>query len=194
MEDKELQQLFDAKRWQEENQRQQEAIAAATVGHRSWLGWTIAAAVMLGLLGLTPLLRSEEKEPVLVAEAGEGIEGIDNLENLESLENLEKLESLENLEDLEILEKPEPIPSIESIPSIPSTPSIPSPTEAAPAPATPAAPPAPTAPRIHRRRGTLLAETARQPERPKVSPLIAHYLDIPDSINFTSNIVIPLKK
>ena len=77
MEDKELQQLFDAKRWQEENQRQQEAIAAATAGHRRWLGWTIAAAVMVGLLGLTPLLRSEEKEPVLVAEAGEVIEVID---------------------------------------------------------------------------------------------------------------------
>ena len=176
MEDKELQQLFDAKRWQEENQRQQESIAAATAGHRRWLGWTIAAAVMVGLLGLTPLLRSEEKEPVLVAEAGEGIEGIDTIEAIETIETIETIEAIENIGTIENIK---PIGTIDTIKIIETIEPI---------------PPAPAAPRIHRRRGTLLAETARQPERPKVSPLIAHYLDIPDSLNFTSNIVIPLKK
>jgi hypothetical protein len=176
MEDKELQQLFDAKRWQEENQRQQEAIAAATAGHRRWLGWTIAAAVMVGLLGLTPLLRSEEKEPMLVAEAGEVIEAIDTIEAIETIETTETIEAIENIGTIENIK---PIGTIDTIKIIETIEPI---------------PPTPAGPRIHRRRGTLLAETARQPERPKVSPLIAHYLDIPDSINFTSNIVIPLKK
>lgn len=181
MEDKELQQLFDAKRWQEENQRQQKAIAAATAGHRRWLGWTIAAAVMIGLLGLTPLLRSEEKEPMLVAEAEEVIEVIDNIEDKGVIEGIEVKGVKEVIGTIDNIKTIEPIPSVQPIPS-------PNPAEAEPAV------PAPAAPHIHRRRGTLLAETARQPERPKVSPLIAHYLDIPDSINFTSNIVIHLKK
>jgi len=169
MEDKELQQLFDAKRWQEENQRQQEAIAATT-GHRRWLGWTIAAAVMLGLLGLSPLLRSEEKETMLVAEAGEVIEVIDNIEEKGVIEGIEVKGVKEVIGTIDNIKTIEPIPSVQPIPS-------PNPAEAEPAV------PAPAAPRIHRRRSTLLAETARQPERPKVSPLIAHYLDIPDSIN-----------
>lgn len=193
MEDKELQQLFDAKRWQEENQRQQKAIAAATAGHRRWLGWTIAAAVMIGLLGLTPLLRSEEKEPMLVAEAGEVIEAIDNIEEKGVIEGIEVKGVKEGIKVKEVKEVKEVIGTIDNIKTIepiPSVQPIPSPNPAEAEPAVPA----PAAPRIHRRRSTLLAETARQPERPKVSPLIAHYLDIPDSLNFTSNIVIPLKK
>lgn len=182
MEDKELQQLFDAKRWQEENQRQQKAIAAATAGHRRWLSWTIAAAVMVGLLGLTPLLRSEGKEPMLVAEAGEVIEAIDTIEAIETIETIETIEAIENIGTIENIKPIETIDTIGTIVSIKIIETI------------EPIPPAPAAPRIHRRRGTLLAETARQPERPKVSPLIAHYLDIPDSVNFTSNIVIPLKK
>ena len=182
MEDKELQQLFDAKRWQEENQRQQEAIAAATAGHRRWLGWAIAAAVMVGLLGLSPLLRSEEKEPMLVAEAGEVIEVIDTIEAIETIETTETIEAIENIGTIENIK---PIGTIDIIGTIDTIKIIET---------IEPIPPAPAGPRIHRRRGTLLAETARQPERPKVSPLIAHYLDIPDSLNFTSNIVIPLKK
>ena len=179
MEDKELQQLFDAKRWQEENQRQQEAIAAATASHRRWLGWTIAAAVMVGLLGLTPLLRSEEKEPMLVAEAGEVIEAIDTIEAIETIETIEAIENIGTIRNIKPIGTVDTIGTIDTIKIIETIEPI---------------PPTPAAPRIHRRRGTLLAETARQPERPKVSPLIAHYLDIPDSLNFTSNIVIPLKK
>lgn len=190
MEDKELQQLFDAKRWQEENQRQQKAIAAATAGHRRWLGWTIAAAVMIGLLGLSPLLRSEEKEPMLVAEAGEVIEVIDNIEDKGVIEGIEGIEDKGGIEGIEGIEVIGTIDNIKTIEPIPSDQPIPSPNPAEAEPAVPT----PAAPRIHRRRGTLLAETARQPESPKVSPLIAHYLDIPDSLNFTSNIVIPLKK
>lgn len=182
MEDKELQQLFDAKRWQEENQRQQKAIAAATAGHRRWLGWTIAAAVMVGLLGLSPLLRSEEKEPVLVAEAGEAIEVIDTIEAIETIETTETIEAIENIGTIENIK---PIGTIDTIGTLDTIKIIET---------IEPIPPASAVPRIHRRRSTLLAETARQPERPKVSPLIAHYLDIPDSLNFTSNIVIPLKK
>jgi hypothetical protein len=134
---------------------------------------------MLGLLGLPPLLRSEEKETMLVAEAGEVIEVIDNIEEKRVIEGIEVKGVKEVIGTIDNIKTIEPIPSVQPIPS-------PNPAEAEPA--------APAPPRIHRRRGTLLAETARQPERPKVSPLIAHYLDIPDSVNFTSNIVIPLKK
>lgn len=81
MEDKELQELFDAKRTVEANRRRQEALrhliearaaeeAPAKV-RKLWPMWTgaAAAAVALLLLTLPALFRGEEAVPTLVAEA-----------------------------------------------------------------------------------------------------------------------------
>ena len=81
MEDKELQELFDAKRTVEANRRRQEALrqliearaaeeAPAKV-RKLWPVWTgaAAAAVALLLLTLPALFKSEEAVPTLVAEA-----------------------------------------------------------------------------------------------------------------------------
>ena len=81
MEDKELQELFDAKRTVEANRRRQEALrqliearaaeeAPAKV-RKLWPVWTgaAAAAVALLLLTLPALFRGEEAVPTLVAEA-----------------------------------------------------------------------------------------------------------------------------
>lgn len=188
MEDKELQELFDAKRWQEENQRQQEAIAAAIGGSsRRWIGWTTTAAAVIAavLLMMLPLHKEPEATPMLVTQAevpiapqqlqDEGpaaapspakahkqtvtIEKKEKTDAIEKKDDIEKVDAIENVDYIEEEAFRETI-------------------------ATPAGP------RIHRRRGNLLAETAKQPEKPKVSPLIAHYINIPDSLIFTSNIVI----
>ena len=81
MEDKELQELFDAKRTVEANRRRQEALrqliearaaeeAPAKV-RKLWPVWTgaAAAAVALLLLTLPALFKGEEAVPTLVAEA-----------------------------------------------------------------------------------------------------------------------------
>lgn len=179
MKDKELQQLFDAKRWQEENQRQQKAIAAATAGHRRWIRWATTAAAVIAavLLMMIPLHKEPEATPMLVAQAEVPIvpqplqdEGPATAPSpakahkqtgtiKKKIDAIEKVDAIENVDYIEKEDFQETI-------------------------ATPAGP------RIHRRRGNLLAETAKQPEKPKVSPLIAHYINIPDSLIFTSNIVI----
>lgn len=79
MEDKELQELFDAKRTVEANRRRQEklrgmlAASAAPKSRRLWPVWALSAAASIALLLITlPLLfRSETAEPLLVAEATE---------------------------------------------------------------------------------------------------------------------------
>ena len=188
MEDKELQELFDAKRWQEENQRQQEAIAAAIGGSsRRWIGWTTTAAAVIAavLLMMLPLHKEPEATPMLVAQAEVPIapqqlqdEGpaaapspakahkqtvtIEKKEKTDAIENKDAIEKVDAIENVDYIEEEEFQETIAK----------------------------PAGPRIHRRRGNLLAETAKQPEKPKVSPLIAHYINIPDSLIFTSNIVI----
>lgn len=180
MEDKELQELFDAKRWQEENQRQQEAIAAAIGGSsRRWIGWATTAAAVIAavLLMMLPLHKEPEATPMLVAQAevpiapqplqDEGPAAAPSPAKAhkqtgtikKKIDAIEKVDAIENVDYREREEFQEAVAK-------------------------------PAGPRIHRRRGNLLAETAKQPEKPKVSPLIAHYLNIPDSLIFTSNIVI----
>lgn len=77
MEDKELQELFEAKRTVEANRRRQEELRkmlSATVApktRRLWPVWAFSAAASLALMLITlPMLfRSEAEEPLLVAEA-----------------------------------------------------------------------------------------------------------------------------
>ncbi|MGX8714043.1 MAG: hypothetical protein ACSW8I_10310 [bacterium] len=79
MEDKELQELFDAKRTVEANRHRQEklrrmlAASAAPKSRRLWPVWALSAAASIALLLITlPLLfRSETAKPLLVAEATE---------------------------------------------------------------------------------------------------------------------------
>lgn len=77
MEEKELQQMFEAKRTAEANRRRQAELArlieaqGAPKSRRMWPVWAGAAAASVALLLVTlPLLmRSEATEPVLVAQA-----------------------------------------------------------------------------------------------------------------------------
>ena len=79
MEDKELQELFAAKRTVEANRRRQEelrklmAASTAPKSRRLWPVWALSAAASIALLLITlPLLfHSETAEPLLVAEATE---------------------------------------------------------------------------------------------------------------------------
>lgn len=79
MEDKELQEMFAAKRTVEANRRRQEelrqlmAASAAPKSRRLWPVWALSAAASIALLLITlPILfRSETAEPLLVAEATE---------------------------------------------------------------------------------------------------------------------------
>ena len=72
MEDKELQQLFEAKRTAEDNRRRQEELAA-TIGHKAknsrplWPIWAgaAAAAVFAAILLMRPLFSSNEEMPLL---------------------------------------------------------------------------------------------------------------------------------
>lgn len=77
MEEKELQQMFEAKRTTEANRRRQEELRrlieaeAQPKSRRMWPAWAGAAAASVALVVITlPLLmRSEATEPVLVAQA-----------------------------------------------------------------------------------------------------------------------------
>lgn len=46
--------------------------------------------------------------------------------------------------------------------------------------------------RVHTRRSSRLTDMKKAPHQPKAIPLIAHYLNVPDSILYSSNIVINL--
>lgn len=182
MEDKELQELFDAKRWQLENRQQQEAIAAAVGGYRHrWLGWTTAAAAAIAaVLLLMPSLHQEpEAAPMQVAQVKEPLPLPTAQNNNLSKERIVKKEAIKGIEERETTEGTEAIETIDIIDTIliENTDIQNLATQ-------------PEGTRIHRRRGNLLAETVRLPEKPKVPPLIAHYLDIPDSIEIAKNIVI----
>lgn len=97
MENKELQELFAAKRTTEANRRRQEELrqqleaatapAAPAKSRRLWPVWAagIAASIALVLLTVPGLFRRAGEQPVLVAEAGEAIETIDTIENIETI-------------------------------------------------------------------------------------------------------------
>lgn len=103
MENKELQELFAAKRTTEANRRRQaelrqqleatEAPAAPARSRRLWPVWAagIAASIALVLLTMPGLFRRAGEQPVLMAEAGEAIEAIDTIEAIETIETIETI-------------------------------------------------------------------------------------------------------
>ena len=230
MEDKELQQLIEAKLWQLENQRQQEEIASR-IGRKKivwpwWLGTTAAAAILAAVL-LSPVLfggKEDTSTPQLIAKknvktvhsssspklgrempvafraepcvvAGDRPQGGGGVckKTVQhtppsalraatpslpgSVGDMACDRSRANLEG----ELADAVPfSAQSTDNVDSTkthnPSI-----------------SPTAPRVHTRRSNRLGDIKKAPEKPQVPALIAHYINIPDTVLFTSNIVINLK-
>ena len=215
MEDKELQQLIEAKLWQLENLRQQEEIASR-IGRKKivwpwWLGTAAAAAILAAVLlspvlfggkesSSTPLLIAKENvktvhsssspklgrempvafraEPCVMAgnlrNEGEGVCQTADNHTPPSALRAATPSSLEG-------ELADAVPfSAQSTGNTDSTkthnPSI-----------------FPTAPRVHTRRSNRLGDIKKSPEKPQVPALIAHYINIPDTVLFTSNIVINLK-
>lgn len=100
MENKELQELFAAKRTTEANRRRQAELrqqleatatpAAPAKSRRLWPVWAagIAASIALVLLTMPSLFRRAGEHPVLVAEAREAIEIIDTIENIGTIETI----------------------------------------------------------------------------------------------------------
>ena len=161
MEDKELQELFAAKRTTEANRRRQEELARminakAKRTRPLWPAWAgaVAAGIAVLLLTLPALFRTETTAPVLVAQTEvpevtilpettpEEVPAPRPMQKAtqraETIETIEELETIETIEEIETIESIESINSIETI----------HPTE-----------PAPIAPRVHRRSSTILACT-----------------------------------
>ena len=121
MEDKELQELFEAKRTVEANRRRQEelrklmAASAAPKSRRLWPVWIASAAASVAVLLITlPLLfRNETAEPLLVAEAKRPV-AVEPTKQDEPQpqKTLETLEALETLGTLKTIESPEPATEI----------------------------------------------------------------------------------
>lgn len=106
MENKELQELFAAKRTTEANRRRQTELrqqleaaaapAAPAKSRRLWPVWAagIAASIALVLLTMPSLFRRAGEQPVLMAEAGEAIEAIDTIDTIEAIETIETIETI----------------------------------------------------------------------------------------------------
>ena len=196
MEDKELQELIDAKRWQLENRQQQEEIASRIGSRRIvWPWWvgSAAAAAILAFLLLSPALFGGKGELVAKAERIEEIKEIVGVEENEVQEELETIERIEATEKVPAKGVSTTLPSVEANAAVESIPSV----DPLPIVKTIPTPPdmdsTPSAPRVHTRRSHRLADVEKAPEKPKVPALIAHYINIPDSILFTNDIVINLK-
>lgn len=161
MEDKELQELFAAKRTTEANRRRQEELtrminAKAKRTRPLWPAWAgaVAAGIAVLLLTLPALFRTEATAPVLVAQTEvpevtilpetTPEEVLAPSTRQKAVRKAETVETIEGIEAIEAIDNTEPIESIESTHSIETI----QPTE-----------PVPTAPRVHRRSSTLLACT-----------------------------------
>lgn len=161
MNDKELEQLFEAKRTAEANRRRQEELArminaTAKRTRPLWPAWAgaVAAGIAVLLLTLPALFRTEATAPVLVAQTEVPEVTIlpettpeevpEPSTRQKAVRKAETVETIEEIEALEAIDNTEPIESIESTHSIETI----QPTE-----------PVPTAPRVHRRSSTLLACT-----------------------------------
>ena len=161
LDDKELQELFAAKRTVEANRRRQETLRrmieaqAAPKSRRLWPVWTGAAAACIAVLLITlpALFGSESEKPTVVAEA-EVPEVViwpkTTTEKIPAPSTKQKatrkaatIKTIEEIEVIETIDSTEPIKSIEPIPSIETI----QPTHAAPAP------------RVMRRTSTLIACT-----------------------------------
>ena len=177
MENKELQELFAAKRTTEANRRRQEelrqqleAAAAPTAQgktRRLWPVWAagIAASIALVLLTMPSLFRRAGEQPVLMAEAGEAIEAIDTIEAIETIEDIIKQRPSRGRHTtatptavLAAAEE-EALPDLETETEEPTTPTIEVPAIELADNATPE-PPASNAPRIHRRTSTSMVNSS----------------------------------
>lgn len=180
MENKELQELFAAKRTTEANRRRQaelrqqlETTAAPTAPARSrrlWPVWAagIAASIALVLLTMPGLFRRAGEQPVLMAEAGEAIEAIDTIEAIETIETIETINSkpaktfhstATALAAAEEAPLPEPETKETEAVEEPATATIEVPAIELADNATPE-PPASNAPRIHRRTSTSMVNSS----------------------------------
>lgn len=180
MENKELQELFAAKRTTEANRRRQaelrqqlEATAAPTAQgktRRLWPVWAagIAASIALVLLTMPSLFRRAGEQPVLMAEAGEAIEAIDTIEAIETIETIETINpkpaktfhsTAAVLAAAEEAPLPEPETKGTEAVEEPATATIEVPAIELADNATPE-PPASNAPRIHRRTSTSMVNSS----------------------------------
>ena len=180
MENKELQELFAAKRTTEANRRRQaelrqqlEATAAPTAQgktRRLWPVWAagIAASIALVLLTMPGLFRRAGEQPVLVAEAGEAIENIDFIDTIEVIETIETINTKPAktfhstaavLAAAEEAPLPEPETKETEAVEEPATATIEVPAIELADNATPE-PPASNAPRIHRRTSTSMVNSS----------------------------------
>ena len=177
MENKELQELFAAKRTTEANRRRQAELrqqleataapAAPAKSRRLWPVWAagIAASIALVLLTMPGLFRRAGEQPVLVAEAGEAIEIIDTIENIETIEtiNTEPAKTFHSTATVLAAAEEAPLPEPETkgteAVEEPTTPTIEAPAIELADNATPE-PPASNAPRIHRRTSTSMVNSS----------------------------------
>lgn len=176
MENKELQELFTAKRTTEANRRRQEelrqqleATAAPTAQaktHRLWPVWAagIAASIALVLLTMPGLFRRAGEQPVLMAEAGEAIEAIDTIDTIENIETIETInpkpaKTYHSSATVLAAAEEEALPDLETETEEPTTPTIEVPAIELADNAT-LEPPASNAPRIHRRTSTSMVNSS----------------------------------
>jgi len=176
MENKELQELFAAKRTTEANRRRQAELrqqleaaavpAAPAKSRRLWPVWagSIAASIALVLLTMPGLFRRAGEQPVLVAEAGEAIEAIDTIEAIETIETIETInpkpaKTFHSTAAVLAAAEEEALPDLETETEEPTTPTIEVPAIELADNATPE-PPASNAPRIHRRTSTSMVNSS----------------------------------
>ncbi len=180
MENKELQELFAAKRTTEANRRRQAKLrqqleaatapAAPAKSRRLWPVWAagIAASIALVLLTMPGLFRRAGEQPVLMAEAGEAIEAIDTIEAIETIETIETINpkpaktyhsTAAVLAAAEEAPLPEPETKETEAVEEPTTPTIEAPAIELADNAT-LEPPASNAPRIHRRTSTSMVNSS----------------------------------
>lgn len=202
MEDKELQELFDAKRTVEANQRRQEQMAAmigakaSPKSHRLWPLWITSAAAGIALLLITipSLFSRQETDTMIVAQAPD-IElaeesEIDIAETVtQNHGTVNNTRITPNTPSYQI----NPIPPSTPDPTVPDTElsdvtpaSVESPVHLE----QPSAEPAPTAPRIHRRSSTRLGSTnntnTKRQERPELRQILADVLGSSDNDSQTT--------
>ena len=176
MENKELQELFAAKRTTEANRRRQaelrqqlEATAAPTAQgktRRLWPVWAagIAASIALVLLTVPGLFHAESEQPMLVAEAGEVIETIETIDTIDTIETIETInpkpaKTYHSTATVLAAAEEEAMPDLETETEEPTTPTFEAPAIELADNATPE-PPASNAPRIHRRTSTSMVNSS----------------------------------
>ncbi len=202
MEDKELQELFDAKRTVEANQRRQEQLAAmigakaSPKSHRLWPLWVTSAAAGIALLLMTipSLFSRQETDTMIVAQAPD-------IELAEESEIDIPKTVTQNHGTVNNTRITPNTPSYQINPIAPSTPD-PKVSDTELSDVTPAsveppvhleqpyAEPAPTAPRVHRRSSTRLGNTntqkIKQHERPELRQILADVLGSSDNDSQTT--------